>query len=152
MQLTNELNLLIEKSKIIVIVGPPAAGKTTLTDLIAERFNNVPMIMRSDDYIKYGFKDAVYKMMEDIEKAEFSKIVIEGIQTARLLRKGIELGTFSCDLIIKLECDLETLSKRYFDREGKAYPLATFKAIDTVWKEVEPHLPVITTLYRLQND
>lgn len=149
MELSEKLIDLIIQSKIIVIVGPPAAGKTTLTDLISERFNNVPMIMRSDDYIKFGFKEAIYKMMEDLENAEFSKIVIEGIQTARLLRKGIELGTFSYDLIIKLEPDLEILSKRYFEREGKAYPLSTLKAVNTVWGEVESQLPIITTVHRI---
>lgn len=145
----DELIKLVGKSKIIVIVGPPCAGKTTLANALKENFNDC-MFMHSDDYIKYGFKESVYKMLEDINNSVFNKIVIEGIQTARLLRKGVEQESFYCDLIIKFELDLPVLEKRYFEREKKPYPMATLKAVNTVWCDyLECGSHVIPTIHRI---
>lgn len=138
----NNLSIInqIKNSDITVIVGPPCAGKSTYTSAFENPNNLLHLpshrVFHTDDYIPFGFKDALYKMMDDIA-AHKGKMIIEGIQTARLLRKGVELGTFKPDLIIKFEIDQHTLEVRYAEREGKgkAYPFSTAKSIQTVWGE-----------------
>lgn len=149
MEKTEELIDLIDKSKIIVMVGPPCAGKTTLAEALKKIYKDC-MFIHSDDYIQYGYKESVYKMLEDINKAVFNKIIIEGIQTARLLRKGVELENFYCDLIIKFEIPLSELEQRYVMRENKHYPIPTLKALNTVWLDyLERGSHVIPTIHRI---
>ena len=79
------------KDKHIIIIGSPASGKTTLSLKLLEKGFK---IIHTDDYMQYGFKDSLYKLLEDIQKLNLKNIVIEGILGYRLLRKGIELNCY----------------------------------------------------------
>jgi shikimate kinase len=121
-----------ENENTVVIVGPPAAGKTTLSDQLATDYPDYH-IYHTDDYISYGFEQSVYKLLEEIRTDGHKKIIIEGIQSARILRKGIEQNSFYADLVIKIEVEPEELYKRYYLRDKKSYPIATAKGIETVF-------------------
>lgn len=137
----------ISLAKKVVIVGPPCAGKTFLTEELQKRAfpeagpltPNEFKYIHTDNYIdpeKNNFEEAMYKVKKDVETCIEHEIpfIVEGIQAARLLRKGIELGDFNPDLIIKLEADMPILAERYDKRNpGKPYPTATLKAVNTVW-------------------
>lgn len=83
----------------VVIIGHPESGKTTLSDELAVKYPGYK-IYHTDDYIGHGFERSVYELMSDIERDAAPKIIVEGVQAYRLLRKGAELGTFDADLII----------------------------------------------------
>lgn len=120
----------------IVIVGAPASGKTTIADQLAKDYPDYK-VYHTDDYISHGFVESLYKLMEDLAADQNKKQIIEGIQAARLLRKGVELGTFHADLVITVDTMQTEKLRRYAARTGNAnpYPYATEKAIKKVFDD-----------------
>lgn len=120
--------------KIIVVVGLPATGKSYLTDrLIEEMIKPQPYrLFRTDDYIAHGFEKSLYVLM-DVLKKDISPIkIIEGVQGYRLLRKGVELGTFSPDLVIICTATREVRQQRYVDR-GKILNKGFDASLEKIW-------------------
>lgn len=128
--------MITENDKTVVIMGKAASGKSTLATKLKSE-NPRHTLYRTDDYAKHGFKESLYVLMEDLAKDSGPKI-IEGIQVGRLLRKGVELGTFRPDLIILTEAPYETREARYKSErdEKKIKSLKSFDlALDTVFNE-----------------
>lgn len=123
---------------IVVIIGDPATGKTHLTNHLGDKYPEYRVI-HTDDYMHHGFQKALYMMMDDISMSENKKMIIEGIQSARLLRKGIQLNNFHPDLIIETTAPDDLKVSRYTLR-GKEYPIALEKNIRTVMSEYRQSL------------
>lgn len=123
---------------IIVICGYTKTGKVTIAKKLASELNRKLFI--SDDYIEHGPVQALYVMMDDIlaYKNTGKPFIVEGILCFRLLRKGVQLKTFKPDLIIKTECNDETITHFYKkDGEGHKIPRALNfnKGLNTIWEE-----------------
>lgn len=103
------------KGKNVLIIGFPASGKTTLSELL--KLNSEEHeVFHSDDYMKFGFVESLYELMRDLEKAE-KPTIVEGIMGYRLLRKGVELDSYYPDLVIELNVNEGTIKKRYLQRD-----------------------------------
>lgn len=98
------------KNKNVLIIGPPASGKTTLANELHKQ-NIHHQLIHSDDFMWAGYKDALYVMMEIISSNHFS--IIEGVQGYRLLRKGVELNTYRPNLVIELQVTKERQAAVY---------------------------------------
>jgi hypothetical protein len=83
----------------VVIIGHPESGKTHIADELAIQYPDYK-VYRTDDYILHGFERSLYVLLGDIERDAAPKVIVEGVQGYRLLRKGAELGTFDADLVI----------------------------------------------------
>lgn len=92
-----DVKLAIARAKFVVIIGGPATGKSTLASIaVGPAFT----LFKSDDYMAHGFEPALYVMMKDISKTK-TRVVVEGVQGYRLLRKLAELRKPGPDLIIE---------------------------------------------------
>jgi hypothetical protein len=87
---------------VVVIIGHPDTGKTHLSEELAAQYPE-HKIYHTDDYIKWGYEDALYKMMSDIEYDRPEKFIVEGVQGYRLLRKWAQEGKPGADLVIITE-------------------------------------------------
>jgi deoxyadenosine/deoxycytidine kinase len=125
--------MIAENENVVVIVGPPAAGKTHLSKELEKNFPDY-RFFHTDDYMKHGYLKSMYVLMEDVLASDNKKMVIEGVQTPRLLRKGVELNNFYPDLIIRVDADIEKKLARYKERNLE-YPHAMAKNIETVYNE-----------------
>jgi adenylate kinase family enzyme len=104
------------KDKDVVIIGCPASGKTYLSNKLISVNHTV---VHTDDYMKHGYKEALYVMINDLKNID-GKVIIEGVQGYRLLRKGVELDCFYPDIVIELEITQARMLQTYRDsRQGK---------------------------------
>lgn len=91
----------------IAIVGGPRAGKTTLARL-ADRH-----VIHTDDYRTRTWEAVPHAVIADIRDLEADSLsrgnrwIIEGVQVARALRKGLEV-----DVVLVLNEPLEDLTTR----------------------------------------
>ena len=110
-----------QSEKTIVVVGLPCTGKSTITDAIVKEYGDRRPIKvyRTDDYIRYGFEESLYVMMNDLKKDISPIKLIEGVQGYRLLRKGSEIGTFLPDLVIITVASTATRQARFAKRPPK---------------------------------
>lgn len=128
------MNILTDRDKIVVIVGLPATGKTTLAKKLQEAHDKYSLY-HTDDYIEHGFKESLYVMMRDIEADKNRYKIIEGVQAYRLLRKGLELKTFFADCVIICSADYQTRLRRYKER-GEDKDFTTFdKTLNKIWSD-----------------
>ena len=96
----------------IIIYGHAKSGKILIARLLSEKLKRKLIV--TDDFIHYGFKECIYVIREKIKEIN-EPLIIEGVQTARLLRKGIEMNDFFADLIIHLECDEQSIEQSYIN-------------------------------------
>ena len=133
----------------ILIIGPPSSGKSWLAPRIG-----LPII-HTDSFIDYGYKIALYKLMDYMEVTPAPR-VIEGVLGYRLLRKGVELGTYYPDTVIELEVSPERIEKTYKE-ERDAKKLAYIKQFNDTHAKIladyramnNPNKPV---WYTVKND
>jgi len=126
----------IPKKGNVVIIGYPATGKTFLLDTIITACRVRASTYHTDDYIKHGFVEALYVLMEEIAKDKTPLKIIEGVLGYRLIRKGIELHTFHADLVIVCEASVPTRTARIVLR-GKLVQatLSMDKGLEKVWED-----------------
>lgn len=117
--ITNELIELCRGKKYIVIYGHTKSGKVLFGKLLSEALG-IRLII-SDDYKYLGWKQNMYHIREIIKSTD-EPLIIEGVQSGRLLRKGVEFNDFFADLAIHLEINNESLSIAY-QRDGEGYKL-----------------------------
>ena len=72
---------------IIAITGYPKAGKSTLANRVAEKYNLE--LIHTDDYIdQFPFKDVPLELITRFENK--NDFVIEGVQVSRMLKYGFK--------------------------------------------------------------
>lgn len=103
---------LTRSERVVVIVGLPSTGKTTLSKELANDYRGWYDHYHTDDYIKYGFEESLYVLRREL-KENPKPVLIEGVQGYRLLRKGVELGDFFPDVVIVCAASFEVRSSRY---------------------------------------
>lgn len=117
--ITSELIELCKNKKYIVIYGHTKSGKVCFGKLLSEALG-VKLII-SDDYKYFGWKQNMYHIREII-KSTNEPLIVEGVQSGRLLRKGVEFNDFFADIVIHLEINQQSLSIAY-QRDGEGYKL-----------------------------
>lgn len=123
----------------VVIIGYPATGKTHFSRLLAER-NPTHRLFHTDDYLlRYNGVEAMYACMgEVIEAIEAgTPTIVEGIAGYRMLRKGVQLGTYYPQIVFEMTAPLEQIERTYRTDPNrsadKVKNLAAFcKAQDTI--------------------
>lgn len=129
-----EINSELFKNKDVVIIGWPTSGKTHLSNLLDSSNHTV---IHTDDYMKYGFQESLYQLINDIKNID-GKVIIEGMLGYRLLRKGVELACFFPDVVIELQISKEQLVKTYVaERPDKEIvPVFSFiKSCETILRD-----------------
>jgi dephospho-CoA kinase len=98
--------------KNVLIIGPPASGKTWLCNEIRGLSH---LVIRTDNYIHYGYKESMYEVLREVTHAHKLEIntIVEGIQGYRLLRKGVELDCYYPDIVIELEISEKRMHETY---------------------------------------
>jgi dephospho-CoA kinase len=85
----------------IAIVGGPRAGKTTLS-----RLTDRPVI-HTDDYRDRSWEAVPHAVIADVLDLQGDRFIVEGVQVARALRKGLEV-----DVVLVLNEPLSELTPR----------------------------------------
>lgn len=119
----------------IAVIGYSCSGKTTLTHELAKLYPEMK-IVHTDEYQADGFHPAMYAVMEDVLKMD--NVIVEGIHTYRLLRKGVETNQLHFDAVIECKTDPEKRMNRYrTERDpAKIQSLASFdKSLDKIFKD-----------------
>ena len=98
--------------KNVLIIGPPASGKTWLSELLPHWSH---LSIHTDNYMQFGYNAAMYECLNDICKTHKNSIntLVEGIQGYRLLRKGVELDCYYPDIVIELEISEKRMHETY---------------------------------------
>ncbi len=95
----------LKNYKKIAIIGRPRVGKTTLAKQLGDALGYD--VVSTDDFIgKHSFEDAPEKIIEQLLKKD-RPYIIEGVQTARMIRKGYRLKTWEPDVVIEVDADIE---------------------------------------------
>lgn len=93
----------------VIIIGCPGSGKSYFANKISD---DTHTIIHTDDYIKHGYVESMYKAFDDILKCK-GKTIVEGIQGYRLLRHGYRTGKYKPDIVIELKISDEKLEEIY---------------------------------------
>lgn len=117
-----------KSDKVVVIIGSSATGKTYIADVLKKKYTDFK-VYHSDDYREHGFKEALYKMRDDLALDISPRKMIEGIQGVRLLRKGLELNDFFADVVIICDATMKKRVNRYVKR-GEADKINKLKGFD----------------------
>jgi hypothetical protein len=114
---TPELINICRKAKYVVIYGYTKSGKVIIGKLIADKLNRQLII--SDHYRHLGWENNMYHIRSIIE-ATNQPLVIEGVQSGRLLRKGCQRNDFFADVVIHLTINNASVAESYIrDGEGE---------------------------------
>lgn len=100
---------------LIFVLGATKSGKVTIAKELSRRLDDRTLFM-SDDYIRlYGQNEALDMLDKDMNEYYYSgyRIIIEGILGFRLLRRMAKNGYHLPDMVIKTECNKQTISYFY---------------------------------------
>ena len=131
----------------LIIAWHPATGKTTLSEKLKAVYPD-HTLLHTDDYMEYGYKESVYKLIEDLESYKFHNVIVEGIMGARLMRKLQEVHKeVKVDLYVyisaKFDHIIDVYTRERPDKNLKDIE-ATCKGLDTVSKSIDysslPHI------------
>lgn len=95
----------------ILIIGNPAAGKTTLSKQLAEKLKTHTVI-HTDEYGEINYQQGLYDLMEDLKEIP-GPTLIEGVMGARLLRKGTQRKSYYPDYVINMTTSQKNVEKTY---------------------------------------
>jgi len=112
--INDDLINLCKNKKHIIIYGHSKTGKVFLAKKISEKIGCKLII--SDDYMNLGWSDNMY-YIRDLLKNELleTQTIFEGVQTCRLLRKGVQFNDYYPDLIIHITCNYESIVQSYYN-------------------------------------
>ncbi len=133
---TPELIQYCSQFNTIVVLGYTKTGKLPIAKKIATELN-CPLFI-SDEYLE--LKDPLDAFMNDIilHQKRKNQIIVEGTLCFRLLRKGLELSNFNTDLIIKTNCNEETI-KYFYNLDSESHKikraLSFNQGLNKIWDD-----------------
>jgi hypothetical protein len=133
---TPQLTQHCSKFNTITILGYTKTGKLPIAKKIAQELDR-PLFV-SDEYLE--LKDPLESFMNDVtwHQKRGNQIIVEGTLCFRLLRKGLELSNFNTDLIIKTNCNEETI-KYFYNLDGESHKikraLSFNQGLNKIWNE-----------------
>jgi len=116
------------KYKRLAVVGGPNSGKTTFVALLSEPPYHRPDF-HTDSYMHLPWEDQPEAILKDL--ANLDTFVLEGVQAARILRKGLEV-----DAVLFLRGSKAVLNSR---QEGMRKTVVT---VFNDWLETNIDVPV----------
>jgi hypothetical protein len=148
MKILNPKDLVTEKIvdycrplSLILIIGSVKSGKVTIAKELSKQLDDRKLLI-SDDYIRiYGQNDALDMLERDMNENYYydhRPIIIEGILGFRLLRRMAKNEFRLPDMVIKTECNKETISYFYEKEEPGKNLNSVFgfnKGLESIYKE-----------------
>lgn len=104
---------------LIFILGPTKSGKVTISKELSKQLDDRELLI-ADEYIEnYGYDFALDRFENDVKDHYYNciPIIVEGILGYRLLRKIVKEGYHLPDMVIKVECNKETIQYFYEKEE-----------------------------------
>jgi len=105
MSIEELLNLEI-LGKNVFILGFPASGKSFLANELYHNSGRTHQLVRTDDFLGYGYEQSLYELIEFLDGASGSGIIVEGVGVYRLLRKVDELNLTHLKPDVIIECSM----------------------------------------------
>lgn len=121
------------KDSNVLIIGKPAAGKTFLSKLLAHD-NPKHLLIHTDDYMRFGYKESLYKLLMDMGRIR-QPTIIEGVLGYRLLRKGVELDCYYPDHVIEIDIP-DSLMYHTYSRERHQKDASYLKGFNATHQKI----------------
>jgi uridine kinase len=132
--------------QFIVICGFTKTGKITIAKKLAQELQRELII--SDNYSLEVYGDKVLEaFMAAINKklTANTPIIVEGILCFRMLRKSIQLKSLLPDLVIRTECNEQTI-RHFYKKDGEIHKvekaLAFNKGLTKIWNDYQQLLEI----------
>ena len=126
--------------KNVLIIGLPGSGKTYLIDRLK---TDGHIVIKTDDYINYGFEQSLYRVLEDIIKAN-GKTIVEGVQGYRLLRKGLQQNSYYPDIVIEMVVSVKRIFHVYENERGG-------KNLKSVESMIKSNQKILQDYFQMEN-
>jgi dephospho-CoA kinase len=120
--------------KVVVIIGLPASGKTSVALQLHEDVLHEHTLYQTDDYIDFGYEQSLYAMLKEMEYDKNPRKIVEGVQGFRFLRKNAETQAYKVDAVVIVDCKPEERAKRYAARGKGNLPSSFDRNLETVFK------------------
>lgn len=133
--ITPELIETCKDKRLIVVCGYTKTGKVTIAKKLAEQLDR--KLLKSDDYQMFEEQSLEMLMNDVIDSLKRKEqIIVEGILCFRMLRKGIEQMNILPDMLIKTECNEETI-RHFYEKDGESFKieraLSFNKGLNKIW-------------------
>ena len=125
--------------QIIVILGPVKSGKVTIARKLAMDTGHELFI--ADEFIeKYGYENALNQFQIELDHCYHSgkNCIFEGILCYRLLRRLVKEGYYLPNMVIKVDCNDETISYFYEKEEDHKNLNRVFgfnSGLNSIWEQ-----------------
>jgi len=123
----------LQSSTLVVIIGLPAAGKSTVADVVAALLPGHDLY-RTDDYIDYGYEQSLYALIKDMAYNDNPRKIVEGVQGYRFLRKTLERD-IAVDCIVEVQTSPQVRAERYLARGKKQLSSGFERNLATVLRD-----------------
>lgn len=90
------------RGRNVLIIGAPESGKTYLANILTGFGHK---IIHTDDYREWGFAQAMLQALTAVQFAN-GRSIVEGVLGYRMLRKGVEFGSYYPDLVIEIKAPM----------------------------------------------
>jgi len=134
MPLTLEEKEFLKSCKVVVVIGLPASGKTTVASALQEEILTGHSFYQSDDFIDHGYEQSLYAMIRVMDNDPNPLKLVEGVQGFRFLRKNADTKAYKINAVIIVDCSPEERAKRYAARGKGNLPSSFDRNLETVFK------------------
>jgi hypothetical protein len=134
------------KDKNILIIGWPASGKTSMSEILSKKLIDHTVI-HTDDFLNVDSQSIISKIK--------GRTITEGICGYRILRRGAIAGTYSPDVVIEMIIDDKTLNFAYNQIRSSAkmpHVKRLIKACQTVMSEYDSIISVKPYWIKIENN